>query len=183
MNRILKILCSIPVILITLYFVPFLGICLILLRACLSKNRKKNLYIVMIFLGFILLIPKALEYILKAKITENQYINQILSSDIYPQIISYSKLLIVVGIIFLILSYLFQNIFNNVRSKLNTYIEKDLQKDYEIREKNDLKMQEKREKSKNTHNVICPKCGANNLISSQTGKCKYCRNPLEYKEK
>ena len=140
----------------------------------------------MITCGILLLIPKLLESIsniIKFKTTKIPYLSQILSSDIYPKLLSYSKLLITTGVIFLILSYIFQNVFNKVSSKLNSYVQEDLKKDYEIREKNDLKMQEKREAAKNTHNVTCPKCGANNLLSSQTGKCKYCRTPLEYKEK
>ena len=185
MNKLLKILCSLPIILIASYFVPFLGICLILFRYYEYKNKKYYILpITLIILGIIILLPKIINYvvsILKISVKSFSYISNIIETGYYIKLLSYSKLLITVGIIFLILSFVFKNIFNKVSSKVNNYIKEDLQKDYEIREKNDLIMQEKREKAKNTHSVTCPKCGASNLLSSQTGRCKYCRNIIEYK--
>ena len=35
---------------------------------------------------------------------------------------------------------------------------------------------EKQTRAKNTHAVKCPHCGEVNIITSQTGTCKYCRN-------
>lgn len=59
------------------------------------------------------------------------------------------------GISFIILTYIFQNLFEQVKREFNSYVQKD------------LKMQEKRKMTKNTHNIICPKCGASNLLTSQ----------------
>ena len=42
-------------------------------------------------------------------------------------------------------------------------------------------MKEKREKAKNTHIVYCPYCGADNMLTSNVGRCKYCRRRIEYK--
>ena len=39
MNKFLKVLTSIPVILVALYFAPFLGVCLIILRYFLNKFK------------------------------------------------------------------------------------------------------------------------------------------------
>ncbi len=40
-NLLFKILSSLPVILIALYFIPFLGVCLILLRYFMYDNKKE----------------------------------------------------------------------------------------------------------------------------------------------
>ncbi len=56
----------------------------------------------------------------------------------------------------------------------------DLLNQRQIKE-NDLKMQEKREKAKNTHVVHCPYCGSDNMLTEQTETCKFCRRKIEYK--
>lgn len=190
-NKLIKLLCSIPVVLVVLFFIPFLGVCLLLFRFYVYRNEKKyKTSIILIVLGILLLIPKLLNSILKLlKLTNIKipYLNTILSSNIYGNLLSYSKLLIIVGVVFIILSYIFSNLFNNFKSKLDTglqnYIEKEEQKDYEIRQKNDLIMQEKREIAKNTHIVKCPNCGASNTLTSTTGTCNHCRTLIAYKEK
>lgn len=190
MNNFLKILCSLPIILIVLYFIPFLGICLILFRYYIYRSRKKyySTPIYLLVCGLLILIPQAINSIikmLKINSIEIPYLNTIINSDIYVKLISYSKLLITISIIFLILSFIFRNVFNKFSSKLNSgirnYMEQDLKKDYEIRKENDLKMQEKREKAKNTHIVHCPYCGSDNMLTEQTGTCKFCRRKIEYK--
>ena len=40
-------------------------------------------------------------------------------------------------------------------------------------------MKEKQMQAKNTHVVICSHCGASNMLTSTTGKCKYCRNIIQ----
>lgn len=190
MNKFLKILCSLPIILIVLYFIPFLGICLILFRYYVYRSRKKyySTPIYLLVCGLLILIPQAINSIIKMlniNSIEIPYLNTIITSDIYVKLISYSKLLITISIIFLILSFIFRNVFNKVSSKLNSsiknYMEQDLKKDYEIRKENDLKMQEKREKAVNTHVVRCPYCGSDNMLTQQTGTCKFCRKNIEYK--
>ena len=59
-NIFLKLLSSLPVILIFLYFVPFLGICLLLMRCFVYTNKKISTPIVMIVIGGLILIPKGL---------------------------------------------------------------------------------------------------------------------------
>lgn len=89
---------------------------------------------------------------LKLDNIEIPYLNSIITSDIYTKLLSYSKLLVTVGIIFLILSFIFRNVFNKLSNKVNSgirnYMEQDLKKDYEIRKENDMEMQERREKAK-----------------------------------
>lgn len=187
-NRLLKVLCSLPILLIALYYIPFLGVCLLLFRLYLYRSNKQKTPILLIICGGLILIPQAINYIMtmfNIVNVEIPYLNTILSSDIYEKLLGYSKLLITVGIIFLILSVIVRNIFNKVSNKLNSsirnYMQQDLQKDYEIRKENELKMQEKREKAKNTHIVYCPYCGSDNMLTEQTGTCKFCRRKIEYK--
>ena len=57
-NRLFKLLCSIPVILVFLYFIPFLGICLMLFRCYIYIGRKNNLYSTLFICGILILLPK-----------------------------------------------------------------------------------------------------------------------------
>lgn len=188
-NKFLKFLCSIPVILIFLYFIPFLGICLTLFRFYVYKNNKYySTSIILILIGALLLMPKAINLLLDL-INLNvaiPYLNDIVNADIYANIIKYSKLLLSFGIILLIVSIIFRNLFNKITNKLSSgigsYINKIEQRDAEISRKNDMIMKEKQEKAKNTHVVNCPKCGADNIFSQKIGRCKYCRTKLEYTE-
>lgn len=187
-NLFIKLLCSIPIILLNLYFIPFLGICLILFRLFMYKNKLYKTPITLIIGGLLIVIPNFINSImnlLKIDTSKIPYLTNILNSDIYLKLLSYSKSLITIGVIFFIIVVVFNTLFIRLGTKLgtevNNYIEKDLQKDYEIRKENDLKMQEKREKAKNTHVVHCPYCGSDNLLTSTTGTCKYCRRKIEYK--
>lgn len=181
-NIFLKLLCSLPVILVVLYFIPFLGICLIIFRFFLYYDKFYKTLILLLISGLLLLIPKIIDSIMNLlKINNIEVLNSIINTGIYTKLLGYSKLLITVGTIFLILSFIFRNIFDSLISKIRNYFEQDLKKDYEIRKENDLKMQEKRERAKNTHVVYCPYCGADNLLTKQTGTCKYCRRMIEYK--
>ena len=109
-----------------------------------------------------------------------------MSSDLYNiNFIKYSKLLITIGVIFLVLSFVFRNLLNKASIKINDQIKKQImeteKRNIEISKSNDLKMKEKREKAKNTNYVKCPYCGSDNLLSEKTGKCKFCRRTIENK--
>lgn len=193
-NLLFKILSSLPVILIVLYFIPFLGVCLILLRYFMYDNKKRistPMYIVGV--GILVLIPKALNLILdvaKVDISTIPYLKDIINAELYNvEFINYSKRLICVGVIFLIISFVLKTIFDKVSSKLNSgirnYINETQRRDAEISRKNDMEIKIKQEKAKNTGYVECPNCGSDNLLSEKYGTCKYCRSKLvnkNYKE-
>lgn len=189
-NYLFKFLSSLPVILIALYFIPFLGICLILLRYFMYDNKKRistPIYIVEV--GISVLIPKALSLILNvAKVDLNKipYLSDIVNAELYNvNFMNYSKRLICVGIIFLIISFVLKSIFDKVSSKLNSevrnYISETQRRDAEISKQNDMEMKIKQEKAKNTSYVKCPNCGSDNLLEGKFGTCKYCRRELENK--
>lgn len=172
-NIFLKLLSSLPVILIFLYFVPFLGICLLLIRCFVYTNKKISTPIVMIVIGGLILIPKGLS-LLKINILTNDILKWY-NSDL----LKYSKLLLTVGIIFLLISCITNNIFNKFVSFITSYINSHEKREREISEKNDLLMKEKQEKAKNTKVVYCPYCGADNMLTEKVGTCKYCRRKIQ----
>ena len=108
-NSIIKLLCSIPVILVVLYFIPFLGVCLLIFRYIVYYYDKRRIstpyYLVSI--GLIILIPKLVQYIFKTfnlKTSIIPYFDTIINSNLYnTDFIKYSKLLIILGIIFIVL--------------------------------------------------------------------------------
>lgn len=190
-NIALKLLSSLPVILIMLYFMPFLGICLIILRYFIYDKKKRISTPIYIFIcGILILIPKGLDLIFEtAKIDINNipYLNDIINSELYNvDFMKFSKRLIYVGIIFLIISCILKTIFDKVSNKLNSgfrnYIRETEKRDYEISKRNDMEIKMKQEKARNTSYVKCPNCGSDNLLSDKFGKCKYCRRDLVNKD-
>lgn len=178
----MKFLCSIPVILVFLYFIPALGIFLLLIKYFAYSTNTKLSPIVLIGTGLILLLPKfaySIGNVINYEMNSIPYFNNIITSDIYNiKIINYCKLLIVVGIIFVILNFFFNKLVNLVKS----YFSNMQKRDYEIAKKNDLIIKEKQEKARNTSFVSCPHCGADNILTGKTGICKYCRRTIQTKD-
>ncbi len=163
------ILANIFLILIVLYFIPFLGICLFIFRKFYYKNhqRKFDNYLFLIIGLFIFIINKVNISI--------PYLSSIIKTTNF---LNYSKRLIILGVIFIIIDYLAKNILGNMTNFVKNYINESEQQDLKIKAKNDLIMQEKREKAKNTTYIKCPYCGADNLISEKIGICNYCRRKI-----
>lgn len=189
-NKFIKFLCCLPIIFIFLYFLPFVGICLILLRAFVYRNKTKiSTSIILIGVGIIIYIPKILDSILKllkVDINKIPYLNDILTSDLYNKnFIEYSKYLITAGVILLIVSIIFKNIIRKVENKVDTtmqsYIKESVKQDAEISKQNDMEVKIKQQKAKVSSYVKCPYCGSDNILSDKFGTCKYCRRKLENK--
>ena len=174
-NIIISILSSIPIILISLYIFPFLGICLIIMRLCYKIHERYTLPISLISFGILLLIPKFLELIN----VNFSLLDKILNLSIYPKLINISKLIICIGVILLIIILIFRNIINKIIEMFKFYIINHENINREISEKNDLKIKEKQEEAKTNRYVKCPHCGADNIISGNISKCKYCRRSIK----
>ena len=182
-NLIIKLICSLPVILLITYFIPFLGIILVLFRFFVYNKKHYVTAITLVTCGLLILLPKIVNYVstlIKANI-EVPYLDKIITSDIYTKLLSYSKLLVIVGVILMLLSYIGNMLATKIGSSLGNYFNEAQRKEYEISEKNDLIMKEKQVKAKNTHFVKCPNCGGDNTIIGNVGKCKFCRRDIEYK--
>lgn len=192
-NKILKMLCSLPIILIALYFVKFIGIILIIVRCLVYKDKKLlQTSIILMLLGIILFIPNVFDYILGLFNTTIPYLQQIIDSDIYSKLMGYGKYLLCLGVVLIIISFIAKSVVSKVKnvgselnSKLQTatkdYIDEMERKEAEISKKNDLEIKLKQEQAKNTHVVYCSNCGADNIIVGNHGKCKYCRSVLKTK--
>ena len=184
-NLLFKILASLPIILLMLYFIPFLGIILILFRFFVYSNKKISTSIYITLVGILILIPKIIYFILgifKININTIPYLQDVLNSDLYNiNFINYSKLLICIGIIFLIISFALTAIFNRLNIGILNYISKQEKMDTKISRENDMKIKIKQEKAKNTSYVKCPYCGSDNLLSEKFGICQYCRRKIENK--
>ena len=185
-NMLIKLLCSIPVILIVLYFIPVLGFILMLVRFIFVKKTGYKFSIMLIILGLVLMIPQALAEIFRIASFNTPFselVLKVVNYDFYTKMMSYGKTLIIIGIISILVLFVVRKIMNKTKSVISEKINQYETKEAEIREKNDLKIKEKQEAAKNTHFITCPTCGASNVIQSNIGTCKYCRNPLEYKDK
>ena len=183
-NAFIKLLASLPIILIFLYFIPFLGVCLILLRYYMVDTRKRmSTPIIILISGFIILVPNIIKWIfniINIDILNIPYLNNILSSSLYNvNFISYSKRLICIGIIFIIISFIVKSLVIKAERKVKNYIAETQKKDYEISKENDLKIKIKQEKARHTSYVKCPHCGSDNLLGDKFGTCKFCRRKIE----
>lgn len=181
-NELLKVLLSLPVILVVMYFMPFFGIVMLIARKILGINFKYPIGITFIILTGIIVIPKFLDFIIGLLHIDNiTYLDDILSSDVYKVLLERGKLLFIIGVIGLIVGALTRKVKDSAVNSLRGYFNNMQERDNNVFHENDLLMQEKQERSKNTHFVHCPHCGANNVINGSTGKCTYCKSNLEYK--
>ena len=185
-KNISQILASIPVILIALYFLPILGILLLILRYFVVSSRKKIwTSVILLALGLVLLIPQCIAWVMKiANIEKNAipYLMEVVESDWYmTKIMSYSKLLMCLGVIFLIIAAFLNFLATKTANAIKNYIQKEEESSRSISQKNDLIMKEKREKAKHTNYVKCPYCGSDNLVSEKFAICSYCRRKIKNK--
>lgn len=190
-NLFLKLICSLPSILLFLYFFPFIGILLIFMRALFYRNQRKiSTPIILICVGIFLFLPEIAKFVFESLNIENEYtiyVENISNLEFYQNnLISYAKYLISAGVILLVLSLLLKAIFDKVGHQIGksiqNYAKENLKQEAEISKENDLKIKIKQEKAKNTNYVKCPYCGADNLLSEKFGTCQYCRRKIENKK-
>ena len=66
----IKLLVSIPVILLALYFIPFLGAILLIFRLFMVESKKRRIAL-LIIIGVLLLLPQGINELLKAILSIN----------------------------------------------------------------------------------------------------------------
>lgn len=177
MEIFINILLSIPILLVTLYFIPFLGVVLVLFRY--FKERNKNQYVtafIFLALGLLCFIPAIIDSFWK-----NSYIKAIVSHKIYSSFISYGKHLIILGVLSIIIIYALNRLGIILGNKTRELIEKEESIERESKDKAQKEIAEKQMKAKNTHVVYCPHCGSDNMLVGNVGTCKYCRRKIVYK--
>ena len=188
----LKLICSTPVLLIVLYFLPPLGIFLLVARYFVYDSRHYFRAPIWLFIiALIILIPRGIE-LLNQNYNLGIYISflaAIPSQEIYPKLVEFAKSLIIISVVFLAITYILKflgsKLSNNIGKVLSAYFSKQMEADNKIAQENDLKLKEKIIDSKQTtpHVVKCPHCGKTNSIIGTVGKCKACRCHIEYKGK
>jgi len=191
-NGLVKLICSLPVVLIVLYFLPALGVIMVIARYFIYGERHFfRTPVVLMLVGLILLVPRGLQLAI-----ENfnlsftiPFLLDILNLELYPKLADYGQFILIVGVVILIVSYLLKSFIsglsNNIRSMMSQYASTKQAEEVEIRKENDLKLREKEitSKQKTPHVVKCPHCGKTNSITGTVGKCKSCRSAIEYKGK
>lgn len=183
----LKWLGSIPVILLLLYQIPFLGmICLLLRYFIYPKHKLKSIPYLFLILAILLLLPDMVDkllHLLKIEITMNLNWKEFTSSAIYQnQVIPYAKLLLGIGIIFLLFITFMFKCQSCLSQFLIGYLTTKERQDAEVSRQNDLLQKEKQERAKHTKVLYCPFCGADNLLTEANGVCLYCRRKLSQTE-
>ncbi len=176
----LKIITSVPMILLGSYLSILLGILLLLLRLCTREEKKKNLAFLFFLIGILLTLPNSIDTLTGGKILG---LRDFVNTDFYRSLSSYGKDLLILAVLLLLLLTFFEGLMRKLETFIRSYIEKEEANSKEIARENDLLIKEKQEKAKNTHVVYCPYCGADNIIEKEYGVCKFCRRKIEYKEK
>jgi hypothetical protein len=186
-NGLINIITSIPVILVALYFVPVLGVLLIILKFVTATNRNNTMSSILIITGLAIQIPNLLNKLSETFKFKVPYLDKIIEHEIYEGLTKYSVKLLIIGVVLYIITTVFNKMFAGLKSTLantmDTYVTKQVEQDREIDKENDLEMKQKQEAAKNFHVIHCPHCGADNIVTGNITTCKYCRKGLEVKEK
>lgn len=179
-NIFIKTISSLPMILISMYFAPIIGIVLMILRTILKDNLKKiSDAVIMISIGILIIVPKWISIMCEyLKINIGEF-NSYIGSNIYILIYKYGTLLITFGVIYLIILIIYNKLSNKIKTSMNSYISEQQKIDYKINKENNLKIKEQQERAKNAKVIKCPYCGASNIIHSNIGICKYCRKEIK----
>lgn len=195
----IKVISSAPVIFVVTYFIPVVGVLLLITRyAVYDRNKYFRGPIALFIAALILLIPRGIEL---ANANFNlgislPFLNDIYAFEAYPKFTDYGKTLLIISIIFIIVSYFMRLIadkisrfFSGVSSKISnasrSYAAEKIASEERIAKENDYRLKEKLidSKQKTPHVVKCKNCGKANSITGTVGTCKSCRTPIEYHEK
>ena len=179
----LRLIISVPVIVAATLLAPVLGVLLMILRYIVSDSRKdRRGSIAIIIIGILLLIPRWI-FLLSEELNFNLVIStffrNIVNNEFYAtRVTTCAFALIIIGIVSLIVSILFNNLLARLKTALSGAIERNEVKHAEIEKENNYRIKEMQYKAQNSHVVSCPKCGADNTIVGDSGVCLYCRQPI-----
>jgi len=169
-------------ILFFLYYIPFVGVILIFLRKMVYNDKKYFIGSMLFGCGIFLFLPKLIYEMLRLLNSDFviPFISDIVNASWYStNFISYAKTLSNAGVIFLLLEVVFNKLALKLKSLLSSYMFHEIKKDEKIQKENDLLIKEKQARAKTTRVKICPYCGADNILTENTGVCSYCRRKLE----
>ena len=187
-----KLACSLPILLITLYFVPPLGIVLTIARYFIHGNyRYYRVPAVLLIIGAACLVPHAYE-LLQINIGDSIPVFQPLidfrSHQLYPKITDFGRFVSIFSIITLIVSQLLKNVISKISSMIAAATMATPKKSStanDARQKTPPTMQKDGKSldpsdQETPHVVKCQNCGKANHIIGTVGTCKACRTPIEW---
>lgn len=179
----LNLIISVPVIVAATLLAPVLGVLLMILRYIVSNSKKdRRGSISIIIIGLLLLIPRWLFLLsegLHFDMAVSTFLKNIVNNPFYMErVTTCGFALIIIGIVSLIVSILFNNLLARLKTALSGAIERNEVKHAEIEKENNYRIKEMQYKAQNSHVVSCPKCGADNTIVGDSGVCLYCRQPI-----
>lgn len=181
-NNFVNILTNFFVILFFFYISSLLGILLIILRLICRKSSKDYIGIYFLITGCCVLSMQLFEFITINE-TVNNFFNNILTSDFYITIYETNNKIFLIGILLIMIRIIIEKLMFKAKKGIKSYIKNSEKENYKIKQENDLEIKLKREQVRNIQNVICPFCGADNLLLEHSGKCKYCRKNIVQKNK
>ena len=185
-----KVILSIPVILILLYFLPVIGVIALITRYILIDEKHYFMTpAVIAIVGLVALIPRGFE-LLQQNFNFNitiPFLSDFLALPIYPKITDYGKFCVIIAIVFFLLSALLRKFLTGLGDRIvkafSTRRQEELTARERVAQENDLKIREQKLEMEQTElNVVkCPHCGKINHIKGKTGTCKSCRTPISAK--
>lgn len=177
-NSLIKVLISLPVILMVAYLVPALGFVLVIARYIIKQDRRLIISLGLIIASAVLYVPKILLNINHQALAWLKDVD-CFKTDFYGQhVLGYAKNLLIIAIISALVMTIALVIKSRLTRQIGQYFDKLNQRDYQIARDNNLKIQEKQQRAKQTAYVQCPNCGSDNLVSETQAVCKFCRTPL-----
>ena len=185
-----KLVCSLPVLLVTLYFVPPLGVILTISRYFIYGNyRYYRVPAVLLIIACACLLPRAYELL------QNNFGEQIpiiqpfidfRAHELYPKITTFGRFVAIMSIILLLLSQLLRNVIGRASSAISL-LSRAASEDNKKSSKTSTMTHDnpaKQQTDQTTPHVVkCSSCGKVNRIVGTVGKCKSCRNDIEWHSK
>ena len=101
----------------------------------------------MFLFAIIIALPKFVSYILITFNLTNiniPYLSEINISDVYLRLMEYSKMIVIISVVFFVLTLILKNVLKNLIYKINSSIIESERKHANIIKENDLIMREKR---------------------------------------
>lgn len=197
-----KIIFSLPVIFVTLYFVPPIGVILTIARLFVfGTYRYHRVPAVILIVALLCLIPRGYELLQNnfgGSIPTIQPLIDFRAHPLYAKLTDYGRWTAVFSLIALVLSMLLRRLVestssffrsiqraSNAATSLKDEDSKPLPRNGdEIKAKYSNAGKKIDENDQKTpHIVKCPNCGKVNHILGTVGKCKACRNLIEWQPK
>ena len=179
-NKIIKFLCSIPVVLIVTYFSTFIGVCLLILRICTAKKEKLFKVPVTLFLiGLLLVLSKNFKGIFDG--LELAYMSPNTLSNFINKLPSLGKTLMILSVVYFVIAAIVKGILAIITALIAFFALKAISNEVKKHEEKEEKEEEPEIEPVEIHIMECPNCGSSVKFKGKKGTCKYCKSEVEYK--